>query len=97
VQEAFEQLLGFVGPENDAGQRRAQQPVAGGSQALGLPASSHLLRLPTRALGARPNLVLPGKDQRQGPFVAEAELLATADLAVEHEAIEERERTGPPP
>ena len=50
-----------------------------------------------RALGARPNLVLPGKDLRQGPLVAEAELLATAELAVEHGAIEERERTGPAP
>jgi hypothetical protein len=64
---------------------------------VGLPASTHLLRPPTRALRARPKLVLPGKDLRQRSCVAEAELPATADLAVEHDAIEERERTGPHP
>ncbi len=37
-------------------------------------------------------IILPGKGLRQGPFVSEAELLATADLAAEHAAIEPRER-----
>jgi CBS domain containing-hemolysin-like protein len=56
-------------------------------------ARSRLLRLPTRALIALANVALPGKGLRRGPFVSEAELLATADLAAEAEAIEARERT----
>jgi putative hemolysin len=60
---------------------------------VGLLARSRLLRLPTRGLVALANLLLPGKGLRQGPFVSEAELLATADLAAEAEVIEPRERT----
>jgi uncharacterized protein (DUF2267 family) len=56
-------------------------------------ARRRLLRLPTRPLVALSNVVLPGRGLRQGPFVSEAELLATADLAAEAEAIEPRERS----
>ena len=59
---------------------------------VSLLARSRLLRLPTRALVGLSNVILPGKGLREGPFVSEAELLATADLAAEAEAIEARER-----
>jgi putative hemolysin len=55
-------------------------------------ASTPLLRFPTAALVALANAILPGKGLRRGPFVSEAELLAVADMAAEHEVIERREQ-----
>jgi putative hemolysin len=55
-------------------------------------AATPLLRVPTAALVGLANAILPGKGLRRGPFVSEAELLAIADMAAEHEVIERREQ-----
>jgi putative hemolysin len=50
------------------------------------------LQLLSRGLIGLTNVLLPGKGLKQGPFVSEEEILALADVAVEEEVIEARER-----
>jgi len=50
------------------------------------------IKMLSRGLIGAANVILPGKGLKQGPFVSEEELMALADVAVEEDVIEEKER-----
>jgi putative hemolysin len=50
------------------------------------------LRLASRGLIGAANLIIPGRQPKEGPYVTEEEIRAAADVAAEEEAIERDER-----